>query len=62
MYKLSFNWDGSLEFPPGIVCKCRLGLPTIRHPLSLSGGSMEIQPEQSEGTQIILTMPKHACD
>ena len=34
-----------------------LGLPTIRHQLSLFGGSMEINSKPGAGTQIILTVP-----
>ena len=34
-----------------------LGLPTIRHQLSLFGGSLDIQSEPGAGTQVILTVP-----
>jgi signal transduction histidine kinase len=33
------------------------GLPTLRHQLSLFGGTMEIQSEPQAGTQVILTVP-----
>lgn len=34
-----------------------LGLPTIRHQLSLFGGSMEIHAKTGDGTQVILLVP-----
>jgi signal transduction histidine kinase len=34
-----------------------LGLPTIRHQLSLFGGVMEINSKPGAGTQVILTVP-----
>ena len=34
-----------------------LGLPTIRHQLSLLGGVMEINSKPGAGTQVILIVP-----
>jgi signal transduction histidine kinase len=34
-----------------------LGIPTIRHQLSMFGGSMEINSKHGAGTQIILIIP-----
>ena len=50
--------NGSKEISDGAKLPSSFGLPTIRHQLSLFGGSMEINSEPGAGTRIALIVPE----
>jgi PAS domain S-box-containing protein len=50
--------NGSKEISDGSKLPSSFGLPTIRHQLSLFGGSIEIHSEPGAGTRIALIVPE----
>jgi PAS domain S-box-containing protein len=50
--------NGSKGISDGAILPSSFGLPTIRHQLSLFGGSMEINSQPGAGTRIILIVPE----